>query len=37
MEIAFIFIYASGAQPSLSCRPITLIISNINNRLYVKK
>ena len=31
MRIVFIFIYAKGAQPSLSGRPMTLIISNINN------
>jgi len=34
--IVFIFIYAIGAQPSLSGRPITLIIFNINNSLYAK-
>jgi len=37
MRIVFIFIYANGAQTSLSGRPITLIISNINNSLYVKQ
>jgi len=37
MWIVFIFIYASGAQPSLSGPPITLIISNIKNSLYVKQ
>ena len=36
MRIVFIIIYAIGAQPSLSGPPITLIISNINNSLYVK-
>lgn len=36
MRIVFIFIYAKGAKPSLSGRPITLIIFNINNSLYVK-
>ena len=37
MRIVFIFIYANGAQPSLSGPPITLIISNINSSLYVKQ
>jgi hypothetical protein len=37
MRIVFISIYANGAQPSLSGRPITLIISNINSSLYVKQ
>lgn len=36
MRVVFIFTYAEGAQPSLSGRPITLIISNINNSLYIK-
>ena len=36
MRIVFISIYANEAQPSLSGRPITLIISNINSSLYVK-
>jgi hypothetical protein len=37
MRIVFIFIYAIGAQPSLSGRAIILIISNINNSLYAKQ
>lgn len=37
MRIVFILIYASGAQPSLSGPPMTLIISSINKSLYAKQ